>query len=91
MYTWVEVGWSWYGRWPVQGGGGGGDGEERGHQQGRQQGPHLIIGAVSETRGSNGEFQIKNWSQHKQQINKRMNNQNTVKEEENKQTNAEDI
>ena len=53
MYTWVGVGRSWHGRRPVQGGGGGGDGHQQGdHQQGRQQGPHLIIGPISESKSN---------------------------------------
>ena len=53
IFTRVEVGGSFclLGRLLVQGGGGGGDGHEQGHKHGRQQGPHLIIGLISETTG----------------------------------------
>ena len=57
IFTRVEVGGSFclLGRLLVQGGGGGGDGHEQGHKHGRQQGPHLIIGLISETTGRDDE------------------------------------
>ena len=80
IFTRVEVGGSFclLGRLLVQGGGGGGDGHEQGHKHGRQQGPHLIIGLISETTGRDDEHIFSSQFEKCQQAMSRgeMNNKN---------------